>query len=107
VALDVRQGKVSPEAATRDYGVVFGGEGGHTDAGGDPGEAGDADGVAGAGVGAVHDEVRLAVDEAATGALRARLAADRGEPAMFDRGPGYPRLADGATGAAVDRVTGS
>jgi N-methylhydantoinase B len=111
VALDVRQGKVSPEAATRDYGVVFGGEGGDTDAGGDPGEAGDADGAAdgaaGAGVGAAHDEVRLAVDEAATGALRARLAADRGEPAMFDRGPGYPRLADGATGAAVDRVTGS
>jgi N-methylhydantoinase B len=104
VALDVRQGKVSPEAATRDYGVVFEGGEGEGGAGGSatgPGPgATPPDGAAGADGG-------LAVDEAATAALRARLAAERGEPAMFDRGPGYPRLAGGATAAAVDRVTGS
>ncbi|HEV7757771.1 MAG TPA: hypothetical protein VGO78_02240, partial [Acidimicrobiales bacterium] len=42
------------------------------------------------------------VDEPATAALRARLAAERGAPPMFDRGPGYPRLANGATQADVD-----
>jgi N-methylhydantoinase B len=70
VALDVAQGKVSREAAERDYGVVLG----------------DAPGI----------------DEAATATLRARLAAERGEPPMFDRGPGYPRLSGGATRADVD-----
>ncbi len=64
------QGKVSREAAERDYGVVLA----------DGGE----------------------VDAAATAARRAALAAARGEPAMFDRGPGYPRLAGGATQADVD-----
>jgi N-methylhydantoinase B len=70
VAVDVAQGKVSPEAAERDYGVVLtGGE----------------------------------VDAAATAACRADMAAARGEPAMFDRGPGYPLLSGGATQAEVDR----
>jgi hypothetical protein len=32
------------------------------------------------------------VDEAATAELRGRLRAARGEPAFFDRGPGYERL---------------
>jgi N-methylhydantoinase B len=73
VALDVLQGKVSEAAARGQYGVVL--------AGGD----GDA-----------------AVDEAATRELRARLTAERGSVAMFDRGPGYPRLAGGATHAALD-----
>jgi len=70
VAVDVAQGKVSREAAERDYGVVL------------------ADGVP---------------DEPATASLRARLAASRGEPAMFDRGPGYPQLSGGASEAEVDR----
>ena len=73
VAVDVVPGKVSRSAARDDYGVVFGGDDG------DP-----------------------AVDDAATRELRARLAAERRRPAMFDRGPGYPVLADGATPAEVD-----
>jgi N-methylhydantoinase B len=72
VALDVRQGKVTPGAARADYGVVLSG-------GDEP-----------------------AVDGPATAALRERLAAERGAPAMFDRGPGYPTLAGGAAHAAVD-----
>jgi N-methylhydantoinase B len=75
VALDVLQGKVSRAAARDHYGVVFRRDGG------DP-----------------------VVDEAGTGSLRARLAAERGRPAMFDRGPGYPVLAGGATHAEVDDV---
>jgi N-methylhydantoinase B len=112
VALDVRQGKVSPEAATRDYGVVLAAD--VADVAFSSRErplerpnprrerGGPVQGPRGAG-GSPGAEV----DEAATAALRARLAAERGEPAMFDRGSGYPRLAGGATGAAVDRVTGS
>jgi N-methylhydantoinase B len=73
VAADVIQGKVSRSAARDDYAVVF--------------LPGDAD---------------LVVDDAATGQLRARLAAERGRPPMFDRGPGYPILAGGATHAEVD-----
>ena len=42
------------------------------------------------------------VDDAATGEVRARLVAERGRPPMFDRGPGYPVLAGGATHAEVD-----
>jgi N-methylhydantoinase B len=72
VALDVRQGKVSPEAAATDYGVVF--EAGGPAVEGTPG----------------HGPI---VDEAATAERRARLAAERGDPPMFDRGPGYDRLA--------------
>ena len=71
MALDVRQDKVSREAAAAGYGVIF------TD--------------------------DLVVDEEATAELRARLGAERGEPAMFDRGPGYRRLSGGATEADVDR----
>jgi N-methylhydantoinase B len=56
VELDVLQGKVSREAAEREYGVVPG-------------------------------------DEPATRRLREELRARRGEPAFFDRGPGYERLA--------------
>ena len=67
------QGKVSAAAARDDYGVVF-----------------------------VRDDGDPVVDEAATAELRERLAAERGRPAMFDRGPGYPVLAGGATHADVD-----
>jgi N-methylhydantoinase B len=74
VALDVRQGKVSPAAARDDYGVVF-----VDDAAEDP-----------------------AVDAVATAERRAQVAAERGEPAMFDRGPGYRYLSGGATHADVD-----
>ncbi len=66
VELDVRQGKVSTEAAERDYGVVPG-------------------------------------DPSATAALRSRRKDERGEPAMFDRGPGYVELSGGQHEAAVDR----
>jgi N-methylhydantoinase B len=69
VARDVAQGKVSQEAAERDYGVVL---------------------------------VGVDVDAAATAARRADMAAARGKPRMFDRGPGYPLLAGGATQAEVD-----
>jgi N-methylhydantoinase B len=75
VALDVAQGKVSREAAERDYGVVL------------------------AGV----DALGAVPDQQATASLRARLAAERGEPPLFDRGPGYPLLSGGATEAEVDR----
>ena len=34
-------------------------------------------------------------DAAATRRVREELRARRGEPAFFDRGPGYARLADG------------
>ncbi|MEU4544535.1 hydantoinase B/oxoprolinase family protein [Nonomuraea dietziae] len=73
VAADVRDGKVSVEGARTDYGVVFE-------------------------EGAVPEGGR--VDVPATAVLRARLAE---EPVrFFDRGPGYPRLADGRTHAEVD-----
>ncbi|GAA2673144.1 hydantoinase B/oxoprolinase family protein [Nonomuraea recticatena] len=73
VAADVRDGKVSVEGARTDYGVVF-----EEGAGPEGGR----------------------VDVPATAALRARLAE---EPvSFFDRGPGYPRLADGRTHAEVD-----
>jgi N-methylhydantoinase B len=80
VAADVIQGKVSRSAARHDYAVVF--------------LPGDGDPV---------------VDDAATGERRASLAAERGRPPMFDRGPGYPVLAGGATHAEVDDadVTGT
>ena len=82
VALDVRQQKVSPAAATADYGVVF---------------------VADAAAADAPDVNGPTVDEAATAELRARLAAERGAPPMFDRGPGYRHLSGGATHADVDR----
>lgn len=53
--------------------------------------------------GVVLDE-RGAVDEVATKELRDRLAAARGAPPFFDRGPGYARLSGGAPHADVDVV---
>lgn len=74
VAADVRDGKVSPEGARSDYGVVLA-------PGTDP-----------------------AVDREATAALRTRLRAERGPAPFFDRGPGYATLAGGRTRADVDDV---
>jgi N-methylhydantoinase B len=88
VVRDVRWGKVSREAAERDYGVVLV----------DPGGSADGAPPAPAGI----DEV--AADPDATAALRARLRDERGEnPAFFDRGPGYAQLdPDGAAYPEVD-----
>ncbi len=74
VVRDVQWRKVSVEGARKDYGVVLGGS--------------------------VDDPI---VDEAATGAERARRSAehDGGEP-FFDRGPGYARLSGGKPFADVD-----
>ncbi len=58
VCYDVLCGLVSPDAAQSDYGVVV-----------------------------AKDGNAFVVDEAATGALRTKLAAARGELNMFDRGP--------------------
>ncbi|WP_053202314.1 hydantoinase B/oxoprolinase family protein [Jiangella muralis] len=75
VLRDVRWRKVSAEGARADYGVVL-----------RPGSVDDP-----------------AADEAATASLRASLRAARtGDEPFFDRGPGYARLAGGATSAAVD-----
>jgi len=75
VAQDVRWGKVSAAGARRDYGVVL--------AAGEDGEP--------------------AADLAATEELRAAMRAERpGDQPFFDRGPGYPRLAGGASHADVD-----
>ncbi|MET7303905.1 hydantoinase B/oxoprolinase family protein [Embleya sp. NPDC005575] len=74
VLRDVQWGKVSRAAAADDYGVVLTGEG---------------DG--------------LAVDEAATTALRASVRASRPEvEPFFDRGPGYALLSGGDAYPAVD-----
>jgi N-methylhydantoinase B len=77
VALDVRHGKVSQEAARLEYGVV----------------------VSIATDGEVH------VDAAATRILRQNLVAER-DPAqpLFDRGPGYRQLS-GRSSAEVDWTT--
>lgn len=76
VARDVLWDKVSIEGARDDYGVVIGG---------------------------TPDAPE--VDHEATGDLRARLRAERGELSFFDRGPGFARLhPDGATSADVDAV---
>jgi N-methylhydantoinase B len=74
VVRDVEWGKVSVEGAVRDYGVVL-----------------------------TFDGTLASVDPAATDGLRA-AARDRrtGEEPFFDRGPGYARLAGGATHAQVD-----
>ncbi len=66
VLLDVVQGKVSPESAHDDYGVVFIGGG---------------------------DDIE--VDEAATRGLRSQIAEVRGELSLIDRGPGYEQLRSG------------
>ncbi|MFE2872033.1 hydantoinase B/oxoprolinase family protein [Embleya sp. NPDC059259] len=74
VLRDVRWGKVSRAAAADDYGVVLTGEG---------------------------DD--LAVDEAATTALRASVRAERPEvEPFFDRGPGYALLSGGKAFPEVD-----
>jgi N-methylhydantoinase B len=74
VLRDVRWGKVSVRGAHDDYGVVVTGEGDS-----------------------------LAVDEAASDALRDRMRAERPEnEPFFDRGPGYARLADGAQASEFD-----
>ena len=75
VARDVLWGKVSVAGAREDYGVVV-------------------TGTADAPV----------VDEPASDGLRERMRAGRGEQPFFDRGPGYARLAAGATSADVDWV---
>jgi len=72
VQADVRRGKVSPQAARRDYGVVL-----------------DAAREA------------APVDPEATRRLRAQLRLARGPQPFFDRGPGYRRLAGRPT-AEVD-----
>ena len=73
VVRDVVWRKVSPEAALTDYGVVL--------------------------TGAV-DSDDLGYDAEATAAERAGRT--RASEPFFDRGPGYPRLAGGATYADVD-----
>ena len=73
VARDVLWGKVSRECAREDYGVVVSGS---------------------------NDEP--AVDVPASDALRTELRGARGDRPFFDRGPGYARLAAGATSAEVD-----
>ena len=76
VARDVLWGKVSPEGAREDYGVVVTG----------PVDA-------------------PQVHVAASDELRARMREERGpleQRPFFDRGPGYARLAAGATEADVD-----
>ncbi|MEM9609982.1 MAG: hydantoinase B/oxoprolinase family protein [Actinomycetota bacterium] len=75
VRLDVLQGKVSAAAAAADYGVVLTG-----------------------------DVTAPVIDESATAELRSRVLDERGELPFFDRGPGFPELAGGATAAEVDAV---
>jgi N-methylhydantoinase B len=76
VLRDVRWGKVSAAAARADYGVVLTAEG---------------------------DEV--AVDAAATTALRAEQAAGRpADQPFFDRGPGYATLSGGAESSGYDHL---
>ncbi|WP_030505362.1 hydantoinase B/oxoprolinase family protein [Microbispora rosea] len=79
VAADVRDGKVSPEGAREDYGVVL-------SVSHDAGAA---------------DEV--VVDVEATEHLRGRLRETR-PAAFFDRGPGYPELSGGLSHAEVDTL---
>ncbi|MEU3165523.1 hydantoinase B/oxoprolinase family protein [Streptosporangium sp. NPDC006930] len=76
VAADVRDGKVSPEGAHDDYGVVLSG---------DP------------------DDPRVDTEATATrrAGLRAALPADR---PFFDRGPGFPTLSGGLPYPEVDLI---
>ena len=74
VVRDVEWGKVSVEGARADYGVVL-----------------------------AYDGTLATVDASATEELRSGLRDRRtGEQPFFDRGPGYARLAGGATHADVD-----
>jgi N-methylhydantoinase B len=78
VVRDVVWGKVSAEAALRDYGVVLTGS---------------------------RDAGDLSFDEPATTGERAsRVAWSREDDPFFDRGPGYASLADGASSAEADRI---
>jgi N-methylhydantoinase B len=78
VVRDVVWGKVSAEAALRDYGVVLTGS---------------------------RDGGDLGFDATATDTERAgRASWSREDDAFFDRGPGYAALAEGAAFAEVDRV---
>jgi N-methylhydantoinase B len=107
VLRDVVDGKVSRHAAEHDYGVVLGerereragGRGSHGVAD-DPARAAPA-GSPVAGIVGLDGE-RPCVDEELTAALRGRRRQARSDPLFFDRGPGYPMLADGATHADVD-----
>ena len=74
VAVDVMQGKVTRDGASEGYGVIFTGQSG-----------------------------ALQVDIEATATRRTELAAERGTPAFFDRGPGYQQLS-GRQSAEVDEV---
>jgi N-methylhydantoinase B len=74
VAADVRDGKVSAEAALTDYAVVL--KAGHS--------------------------IDPSVDEEATEAERARRRADRGPAPFFDRGPGFPVLSGGSPASPFD-----
>ena len=100
VLLDVIQGKVSGEAASRDYGVVIveATDGAAADDG--PVLAVDSLAVDSLAVDS------LAVDSDATAGARQRIRAQRGEVAFFDRGPGYATLSGGAPHADVDLVPG-
>lgn len=73
VERDLRWGKVSFEGARTAYGVIASGD---------------------------RDEP--VIDARASDELRERLRAERSEEPFFDRGPGYARLAQGATAAEVD-----
>ncbi|HSJ46575.1 MAG TPA: hydantoinase B/oxoprolinase family protein [Euzebyales bacterium] len=95
VLRDVVQGKVSQAMAERDHGVAI-----VTTV--DPPAASPPTAYA---VVTGTAEEHLVVDEEQTRALRARLRADRGPRPFFDRGPGYARLADGATHADVDELS--
>ncbi len=76
VLRDVRWGKVSTRGALEDYGVVI-----------------------------AYDDAEPFVDSPATEELRAdRRARRTGNEPFFDRGPGYARLAGGATHADVDVI---
>jgi N-methylhydantoinase B len=74
VVRDVVWRKVSPSAASTDYGVVL--------------------------TGSLDDDT-LGYDAEATAARRSSLTEDRGAGAFFDRGPGFRRLG-GADAAEVD-----
>jgi N-methylhydantoinase B len=103
VAADVRDGKVSVEAATSDYGVVVRDavEGNGTARDAAVGAAVSGEAVARGLVAAGEVPV---VDEAATAGLRSRLRAERGVPPFFDRGPGFPTLSGGRAHADVDTL---
>ena len=75
VVRDVVWRKVSPEGALRDYGVVL--------------------------TGSLEGD-DLGHDATATDETRANRRAEGTEQPFFDRGPGYARLAGGATSAEVD-----